>query len=137
MRNVMTTLFLMVLAGTLYGAEEELQVKETPWCTLQAPKSVGRGEAARVRVTIKKDAIAEDSVLYIDVHKFVGRQRKPGAGRAKPVRIKAGEAGEYGYTFRIPEDASAIAFVCYVIPRGKSGWKERSHSASIGVRVKR
>ncbi len=116
-------------------AAAEVTVKDTPWCTVTVPKSAKVGEKATVKVAVKAGAVSVDSELHIDVHKFVGKDRKPGAGRAKPVKIAAGAAVETDFAFEPPADASAFVYIIYVLPPGSNDWKSRSHTTEAGVKV--
>lgn len=113
----------------------ENTVKDTPWCTVTAPKQAKVGEKAAVQVVLKAGAISTDSTLRIDVHKYVGTARKPGAGHAKPVEVKAGAGIETSYSYTPPADASAFAFVVYVLPAGTNDWASKSHATEVGVSV--
>ncbi len=117
------------------AAEEAGQVKEADWCTVRTP-AVGRaGEKVDIEVTIKAGVITEDSTLNVDLHKFVGKKRTPGAGKARPVKIKANEASTHTLTLSIPKDANAVAFVVYVLPEGKKAWSDKTHATDVGMKV--
>lgn len=133
----MRHLALALLACCLCAAEPPaaVNVKDTPWCTVTTPKEVKRGEKATAQVVIKAGALSADSTLRIDVHKYVGKERKPGAGRAAPVSLAAGAAHEGSFSFAPPEDASAITFVVYVLPAGTDDWKSKTHATEAGVKV--
>lgn len=134
----MRYLLLCLFTCCLWSADAEPAarvVKDTPWCTITAPASVARGEKADIQVQVKAGAITSDSKLHIDVHKFVGKDRKPGAGRAGPKTIAAGSAVDTTYSYAPPEDAAAIVFVIYVMPSGATDWKSHSHSSEVAVKI--
>ena len=130
--NVLLAIALFTVITAFAEDEVQTQVKETEWCTVTAPKSAKPGDTVSIVVKIKADAVKQDSVLKVDMHKFIGTTRKPGGGPGS-VKLKAGEAIEHVAKFKVPADASSVAFPVYVSPSG--GWKDRLLSTEISVKV--
>ncbi len=124
---------LCLLACCLAAAD--MEVKDTPWCTITVPKTAKHGEQVEAKIAIKAGAISEDSTLHIDLHKYVGKDRKPGAGHAKPIKVTAGAAVETTYSPTVPEDASAVSFVVYLLPAGKNNWSDHTNVTELGVKI--
>ncbi len=132
-------LVLLVASQPLTAADQapELVTHDREWCVIRLPKGGQAGQPVTGEITIKAKAITQASRLHVDLHKFVGLERRPGAGHAQPVELAANVASQHAFTFTVPADASAIAFVCYVVPLGKSGYGERSHATEAGVPISR
>lgn len=135
---VIAAFSLLTIASTALAEETaEVNVKEFDWCTLSAPASADPTEKASATIKVKGEAIKENGTLHIDLHKFVGKDRVPGAGRATPIPIEAGADLEHTVDFDVPADANALAFVFYVVPEGKTGFPEASHTGGVGSNVAR
>lgn len=135
-----TVLLLLAGIGSLRAADAaaaDLVTKDVGWCVLTAPKSAKPGEKVTLNIAIKPGFLPQATRLNVDLHQYIGKERKPGAGRARPVALHANEASEHAPSFTIPAEASAVTFVVYVIPEGKSGWSERLEAADLGINVER
>lgn len=133
-----TALLLLAGVGSLGAAQaaaEDLATADAGWCLLSAPKTAKPGDKVTLHITVKPGFLPQATRLNVDLHQFIGKERKPGAGRARPVALHANEGSEHAPTFTIPAEANAVAFVVYAMPEGKSAWSDRIEDASLGIKV--
>lgn len=131
----LTALAFLACAIAWAGDAADLATKDTPWCTLSVPKTAKPGEQVTLTIAIKPGAIAQPATLCVDLHKYVGKERKPGAGRARPMKLNANEPSEHKPALTIPADATAVTFVVYIVPAGKTAWADKLESTELGIKV--
>ncbi len=119
------------------SASETVATKtiDTDWCTITGPETAAVGEKPEITIAIKPGAISEAGDLRVDLHKFVGTERKTGCGHAPAKSVKVGEAAKYKAALAVPADAGAIIYVIYIMPQGKTSWSDKLVATNFSIKV--
>lgn len=114
---------------------DDRTVVQKPWGSVSVPKQVRAGEMIDVQVMFATETFLKTEIMRIDLHAFVNGQRKPGHGRASPIKVQPTVTSPYTTQIKLkPKDGmSRVAVVIYASPDG--GNKGATISTEVGVDV--
>lgn len=110
-------------------------VKQLPWGSVSVPKQVRVGDKIDIQVTFATETIPNSHILRLDLHAFIGSQRKPGHGRAAPIKVEPTVTTPYTAELKLAplEGMDRVVLVLYASTDG--GFKNATVSTEVPIKV--